>query len=297
MKKTDITNQRTNPPAGLLAVDIDGTLITDNGEITPRVYRALERTVESGWEVVIATGRTLYAARRILDGLPFVRYALCSNGAAVVDVFGGDILHLKTIPPESVRAAVPYFRSRGAVPVLYNTDIQSQKMYYDTVEGACEFFTWYVNNDPRSTRVDDIMEFAGEVQQIGSIAPRNSIFGLRDDLATVSVVPMTLPFESPHFGGKNHDYWFIQVIADGVSKSGAIHAMSERLGIPQERTVAVGDNYNDIDMIRGAGIGVAMGNAPDEIKRDARLVVGSNNDSGLADAVDEVIFSGKYFVE
>ncbi len=202
MSETDTMKERSNAPAGLLAVDIDGTLITDNGEITGRVYRALERTVENGWEVVIATGRTLYAARRILEGLPFVRYALCSNGAAVIDVLGGDILHLRTIPPESVRKAVPLFRGRGAVPVIYNTDIQSQKMYYDTVEGACEFFTWYVGNDPRSTRVDDIMDYAGEVQQIGSIAPRDDIFGLRDDLAAVSVVPMTLPFESPHFGAR-----------------------------------------------------------------------------------------------
>ena len=280
---------------GLLAVDVDGTLITDHGAITDRVRRALEQVAAEGWEIVIATGRTLYAARQIIESLPFVRYALFSNGASIVDVQNGEILLLKRIPPEVVAEVVAAFRVRGAVPVLYSADIFSQKMYYDTVEGACEYFVWYVSQDPRSARVDDIMRYANDVQQIGTIAPREVIFRIRDDLAGSRAVPISLPFESPHFGGKNHDYWFLQVIVEGVSKSIAIRRMAEWFGIPQGRIVAVGDNYNDADMIEGADVGVAMGNAPDEIKRLARVVVGTNNDSGLADVVEEVILSGKYF--
>jgi len=281
--------------AGLLAVDVDGTLITDHGAITDRVHRSLERVSAAGWEIVIATGRTLYAARQIIDSLPFVRYALFSNGSSIVDMRTGEILLLERIPPEIVREVVGTFRARGAVPVLYSADIFHQKMYFDTVEGACEYFVWYVRNDPRSTRVDNIMKHAHDVQQIGTIAPRETVFLIRGDLAGSRTVPMSLPFESAHIGGKNHDYWFLQVIGEGVSKSIAIRRMAERLGIPPGRIVAVGDNYNDADMIEGADVGIAMGNAPDEIKRLAKVVVGTNNDSGLADVVEEVILSGKYF--
>jgi hypothetical protein len=276
-------------------VDVDGTLITDHGAITDRVYRSLERVTDAGWEIIIATGRTLYAASSIIEGLPFVRYALFSNGSSIVDLRSGEILLLKRIPAEVVGEVVGAFRMRGAVPVLYNTDIFHQKMYYDTVEGACEYFVWYISHDQRSTRVDDIMRFTHDVQQIGTIAPKEVIFRIREDLAGGRAVPMSLPFESPHFGGKNHDYWFLQVVGEGVSKSIAIRQLAERLEIPPGRIVAVGDNYNDADMIEGADVGVAMGNAPDEIKRLAKVVVGTNNDSGLADVVEEVILSGKYF--
>lgn len=286
---------RPGGPVGLLAVDVDGTLITDHGAITDRVFGALERVIAAGWEIVIATGRTLYAARQVIDGLPFVRYALFSNGSAIVDIRSSEILLLERIPADVVGEVVGVFRSHGAVPVLYSADIFNQKMYYDTIEGACEYFVWYVGNDLRSTRVEDIMAFAGDVQQIGTIAPRETVARIRMDLAGSRAAPMSLPFESPRFGGKNPDYWFLQVIGEGVSKRGAIRRLAEKLGIPPGRIVAVGDNYNDADMIEGADIGVAMGNAPEEIKRLARVVVGTNNDSGLADVVDKVILSGKYF--
>ncbi len=106
---------------------------------------------------------------------------------------------------------------------------------------------------------------------------------------------MTLPFESAHFGGKNSDYWFLQIVGKGAKKNIALRKIAELLKIPQGRLVAVGDNYNDADMIKNADIGVAMGNAPDEVKKLASLIVASNNHSGLAQVVDEVILSGKYF--
>jgi Cof subfamily protein (haloacid dehalogenase superfamily) len=282
-------------PAGLLAVDVDGTLITDHGEITEKVYQALEKASAAGWETVIATGRTLYAARRIIGSLPFVKYALLSNGSCIVNVRESNIMHLEKIPSPVVGEVVEVVRRNGAVPVLYDADIYDQKLFYDTTEGACDFFVWYVNNDKRSARVPDVLAHAGNVQQIGSIAARETIFRIREEIALLPAVPMTLPFESPHFGGKNHDFWFLQVVPAGMSKSVAIRKIAEWLRVPSGRIVAVGDNYNDVDMIQGADVGVAMGNAPDEIKRLARVVVGTNNDSGLADVVERVIVSGEFF--
>jgi Cof subfamily protein (haloacid dehalogenase superfamily) len=281
--------------AGLLAIDVDGTLITDHGAITDTVYGSLERVVAAGWEIIIATGRTLYAARHVIESLPFVRYALFSNGSTILDIRGGNIILLERIPADVVGEVVRVFRSHGAVPVLYSADIYNQKMYYDTTEGACEYFVWFVGNDLRATRVDDIMEFAGDVQQIGTIAPRETVNRIRADLAGGRATAMSLPFESTHFGGKNHEFWFLQVIGEGISKRGAIRRLAKMLAVPSGRIVAVGDNYNDADMIEGADVGVAMGNAPDEIKRLAKVVVGTNNDSGLAEVVERVIFSGEYF--
>lgn len=282
-------------PRGLLAVDVDGTLITDLGEITGTVISALERAHAAGWETVIATGRTFHAARRVVGSLPFVRYALLANGSCIVDVRDSNILHLERVPADIVEAAVAVVRKNGSIPTLYSADIYDQSIYYDTVDGACDYFKWYVGQDKRSVLVDNVLAYAGNVQQVGAIDRREVIFRIREDLARVRAVSVTLPFESPHFGGKDHDYWFLQVVGEGMSKITAVRRMAGMLDIPAGRIVAVGDNYNDMDMIAGADVGVAMGNAPDEIKRLARLVVRTNNESGLADVVDRVILSDEFF--
>ncbi len=291
-----IDMERNNSrPRGLLAVDVDGTLITDNGEITPTVLAALERVHAAGWETVIATGRTFHAARRVVESLPFVRYALLANGSCIVDMRDSGILHLERVSSGVVGDAVKIIRGCGAIPTLYTADIYDQRIYYDSLDGACDYFSWYVNQDKRAFRVPDVLEHAANVQQIGAIAHREVIFRIRKALGALRAVLVALPFESPHFGGKDQEYWFLQVVGEGMSKSAAIRRMAGMLDIPVGRIVAVGDNYNDADMIAGADVGVAMGNAPDEIKRLARVVVRTNNESGLADVVDRVILSGEYF--
>jgi len=279
----------------MLAVDVDGTLITDHGAITDSVFSALEKAADAGWELVIASGRTFYAARRIAESLPYLRHAVLSNGACIMDIREQRVIHMETLAENAVRRSVDVMRGRGVVPTLYNTDQLNQRVYYDTVEGACEYFKWYVGNDPRCVMVDNVYDYTGDVLQIGSIAERDVIFSIRDELDGRDIHVVAMPFESPIFGGKNRDYWFVQIVSTGATKHNALGRLYDILNIPSGRLVAVGDNYNDADMIEHANFGVAMGNSPDEIKRLAKLVVGSNNHSGLSEVVGEVILSGKYF--
>ena len=289
--------QKIQNAAGLLAVDIDGTLITDHGTITDSVYRALEKAVTVNWELVIASGRTYYAAKGIIDQLPYLRYAVMSNGSCIMDMREKRMLRMQTLPRDVAHEVIRIVRSHGAIPAIYDTEVENQQVYYDTLEGSCEYFEWYVREDPRCRMIDDITSYDGEILQIGTIAEKDIIFGIRDAVDGDMARVVALPFESPFFGGKNQDYWFLQVVGIDATKHNALRYLSERLEIPRGRLIAVGDNYNDAGMITHADIGVAMGNAPDEIKKIAQLVVGSNNHSGLSDVVEEVILSGKYFPE
>ena len=282
-------------PLGLLGIDVDGTLITDDGHITEKVYNALDKAVSAGWEFVIASGRTYYAAQSIIGRLPFLNYAILSNGACIMDVKKNQVLHLETLTPEVVREVVRVTREQGAIPALYNTDIFHQAVYYETIDGACEFFKWYVTEDKRCERVDDIMEYTDNVLQVGMIAARDIIFSIRDGLDMSGARILALPFESPRFGGKNRDFWFLQVVNTQAVKIDALRKISRWLDIPDGRLIAVGDNYNDADMIKNADVGIAMGNAPDEIKELAHEVVGSNNGSGLVEVVDRIVLNEAYF--
>jgi len=283
--------------AGLMAVDLDGTLITDHGRITEKVYSALEHAVENNWEIVIASGRTFYAARQIIEELPFIRYAVLSNGACIINLEDNGIMHMETIKSGLAKTVVESIRSHGAIPALYTTDIMNQRVYYDSLERACRFFKWYVKKDSRCELVDDAMDYIDDVLQIGMIDEKKTVLAIKDDLKEFDVRVMALPFESAHFGGKNSDYWFMQTVHRNATKINALRRLAGWIDIPDGRLVAVGDNYNDADMIANADIGVAMGNSPDEIKKLANVIVATNNDSGLSQVVDEVILSGKYFTE
>ena len=282
---------------GLCAVDVDGTLITDHGHITEKVYRALEKSVSAHWEIVIASGRTFYAARKVCNELPFLRYAVLSNGACIMDVQKQHVLHMETLPADVTGEIIRTVREHGVIPTLYNTNIEEQYIYYDSIRGACELFKWYVKENPRALMVDDVMKYTSDVLQIGAIAEREMIFSIRSMLGGIEARVMALPFESTSFGGKNNEFWFLQIVGAHATKHTALRRLVGWLGIPEGRLVAVGDNYNDADMIAHADIGVAMGNSPDEVKRLAKVVVGSNNDSGLCEVVEEVLLSGKYFPE
>ncbi len=286
-----------NKVMGLFAVDVDGTLITDHGHITEKVYCALEKSVSAGWELVIASGRTFYAARRVCNELPFLRYAVLSNGACIVDVQDQRVLHMETLSTDVTREIIRILRDRGTIPALFNTDIEDQYIYYDSLDGACEFFKWYVKKNSRTVRVDNVMAYTSDVLQIETIAEREVICDICGVLQGIDVQIVSLPFESTFFGGKNHDFWFLQIVGANATKHNALRRLVSWLGIPQGRLVAVGDNYNDADMIAHADIGIAMGNSPDEVKKLAKVVVGSNNDSGLCEVVEEVLLSGEYFPE
>ena len=281
--------------SGLFAVDVDGTLVTDHGRITDKVYRALEKAVSAKWEVVIASGRTFYKVLKVLDELPFLRYAVLSNGACIVDTINRRVLHMEKLPLETAEKIIHTMRAHGAIPALYTTNIEDQRIYYDTLDGACDFFTWYVTKDPRCVFVDDVLRYTEDALQIGTIAEKEKIWELRDVLGDLEARVQALPFENASFGGKNKDFWFLQIVEAKATKHKALKRVYDWLEIPAGRLVAVGDNYNDADMIAHSDIGVAMGNAPDEIKKLARVIVGSNNDSGLSQVVEEVLLSGKYF--
>ena len=122
-------NDKKMERKGLLGIDIDGTLITDTGHISDAVYNALEKAVNAGWEFVIASGRTYYAAKTVIERLPFLRYAILSNGSCIIDVKDSSIVRMKTLAPPLVEKVIEVTRRNGAIPALYSTDILNQTVY------------------------------------------------------------------------------------------------------------------------------------------------------------------------
>ena len=155
-------------------------LITDHGAITEKVYNALEKAAAAGWEVIIASGRTLFAAKPIIEKLPFVQYAVLNNGARIINMHNLDILYEEKLSSELAKDIIKVIRNHNSVPVLYNTHIENQKIFYDTLENACEYFTWFIQKDSRCVHIDDVMNYTDDVMQISTVADKELILEIKE---------------------------------------------------------------------------------------------------------------------
>lgn len=255
----------------LVALDIDGTLLFEDGSVAPEVASEVRRLVDVGHEVMLATGRAVaqtVPVLRLLDIVP--EYVVCSNGAVILrrDPLGEDGYRrefVQTFDPGAVlRRVRPYLA--GA--------------HYAVETAAGEF--WYTDDFPhpnaapngRKAGFEDLLRL--DATRVVIISPRHSTEEFLD-----AVERMGLHKVSYSIG------WtaWLDIAPEGVNKSTALETVRGLHGIPRSRVLAIGDGRNDIDMLQWAGDqgrGVAMGQAPDEVLAAASEVTGSLQDGGLA---------------
>lgn len=257
----------TDAAPQLVALDLDGTLLTSRGEIGPRTRRALQGLRARGTELLICTGRPHRTALPVLSQLELSGMAALSNGALLYDVGAARVIRHFAIGREALLSALAAMRQcfPGATAAV------------ETVEG------WFTEPAYHAQRVLQ-SELATEPSGIG-------------DLAEVIEGPVIkLLFRHPELsapalatalaGLPLHPTWafmhLLEVSAAGVNKASALRWLAGELGIPPEAVVAFGDQNNDKEMLSWAGLGVAMGNAAAETRAAADLVTASNDEEGIA---------------
>ncbi len=273
------------PTCRLIAVDIDGTLLDTNGRITARVHEALARAAAAGVTVVLATGRRYRTSRQIALEAGLDTYVLCQHGTHIRRMSDNELVWSATLESATARGLVEVMREEGHEP----------RIFFDGYERELDFVVVAAGDKPKDmfgytgTAWRAVKEFyhpAGlGITEVASFGARESLVSARDEMerrfdGSVSVHIINPPREW---------YWCLEAISVKAGKGNALLALAERLGIAQEETAAVGDDVNDIDMIEKAGVGIAMGNAPDAIKELADIVVADNRHDGLAEAVERLV--------
>ncbi len=259
----------------LLVADIDGTLVTSTREITPRVLAAVRAARRRGVRVCLATGRMWPSAepyvRRLGADPPVILY----NGGLVYDFATGTVLRRIPLDRDHARAVLEILREHPQVqPHLYVDD----RVYTGR---PSEITDQYRRKDGIAVEeVGDLLgSLSGEPMKILIIGPRPELERVR---ARIGALPQGI-----HTVFSEDTY--LEVLPRGSSKGAALRWMAHHLGIPLARVVAVGDNLNDREMIQLAGLGVAMGNAPDELKAQADYVTATNDDEGLAEVIERFV--------
>lgn len=248
----------------LIALDVDGTLLSTGGSITARVRNAVRAAVAAGAHVVITTGRTLLATRLVLEELGLAEgRALCSNGAVHVDISNWNPVSVHTFDPEP------------SVAVL-------RKLFPDMVLSVEKVGvgTWATGYYPGSFRLG---EFRFVEDRDLSLEPTTRLNGWWPGGSLADMVKVMAEQSLPGAGwvhGENEP-WLV-ASKQGVSKGWALERLRQELGVPLAATLAIGDGYNDREMLSWAGHSVAMGNSVEPILALADEVTADVQDDGVA---------------
>lgn len=259
----------------LVALDIDGTVLQEDGTLTDAVRDAVRTVRDLGHEVMLATGRSVSMTLPILDRLGIVsQYVVCANGAVV----------LRRDPEAPVGYSRHHVETFDATEVLTTIRGHLGQASYavEDAEGVFRYTGFFPDGAlaaaSHQVEFDELLGVAAT--RVVVISPGHAI---EDFLAVVE--RMGLHKVTYNVG------WtaWLDIAPDGVNKATGLERVRSALGIPASRVFTAGDGRNDIDMLEwtvgGGGVGIAMGQAPEEVVAVATEVTGTDLDDGLADAL------------
>lgn len=260
----------------LIVIDLDGTLLNSRKEIDPRDCAAVIAAGDRA-RVVIATARPPRATRMFCGGLQLRNPVICYNGALIVDIETGERMVDERIPPEVGEAVV-----RGLLHRWPETWISME------VNDA-----WWTDRQPPAILVE-----SAKLSPPDRIEPMESFYGQPWSKIILSrprpILMEMMAWLKEEYNSSLHyvateDGSLLQIMSPRAGKLSAVKTLCEKWSIPRERVMAFGDDRNDAPLLEWAGIGVAMGNAIDEVKAIANHVTETNDAAGVAIALNQYL--------
>jgi Cof subfamily protein (haloacid dehalogenase superfamily) len=274
-------------PIRLVAIDLDGTLLNSRREISDGNRRALLEAVERGVQVVIVTGRRFHSALPLVSQIPCVVNLITSNGALIANS-SGEVLHRDFLPrqvAQEVLEAASQFRPYSVA--IFHTAGYGQVTMQDNPapDGP---WNWYTQNSPQCLRLVPDLEAALDTDPIQVMigGPPSTI------------EPAEALLESSPVRSKIHITWtkylttrisILDVLNRGCSKGRALKIWAERCEIQPCEIMAMGDNFNDLEMLQYAGFPVLMGNHCPELHQPDWIKTLANDEDGVAAAIQNYV--------
>jgi len=260
----------------LLAIDIDGTLLNDNSQMSQKTHDALQAMKEHGIAITLATGRFYPDASYFAKLLGFSCPMILLHGA-LIQSQEGEIIKKQELPPETVPVLIELAKKEKVPFQIFHED-------YLVMEKKTKWNDIYLSfSEIKPVIVPDIREYL-EKQK----SPFAFIFlGTPQKMARLKKIVEEKLNASIAIACAHPN--LLEIIAPDASKGNALKQLAAMKNIPISQTIAIGDSYNDIEMIKTAGLGVAMGNAPKEVKDIADCITKDNNQDGIAYFVSQFL--------
>ena len=272
----------------LLALDIDGTLLNTDKAVSARTRSALDGARDAGVHLVLVTGRRHPAARRVAEMLGGDVPLVLHNGALVVE--GGRVVRCRPLLLETARRAIELGRIHCADAVVHYGLQAEGRLLVEGVQPSNTLLVYYLDKShPDVTVVEDLVAaliedpiqvmFGGALAGMDAFLPR-----LAEGLGSSARLERTV---YPRDG-----VGILDVIHADVSKAEALRYLQGRWGVRASETIAIGDNWNDHEMLEQAGLGLVMGNADPGMLRLGLPVLPTNDQDGVAFAIERYVLQG-----
>ena len=272
----------------MIAIDLDGTLLSADGKVTERSKAAVHAALSAGLLVCFATGRNWTESRVVLEAVEHYDSAVFVGGAMVIDTAKQVTLHRMLMDPQLAADVCQVLEDHGhAAMALQDTACAGcDYLISDGVELNESSKMWMRLTNAQVRRVPNLGKFSHEhTVRVGMVAEVDDIDDLKQTLSDrfgerVFMHNIHVPAQRVQV---------LEVFDPSVNKWEGIMHVARAHGIEAWQVIAIGDDVNDIHMIANAGLGVAMGNAREEIKAIARRVIGTNHEEGLAQFLEELV--------
>ncbi len=273
----------------LLALDVDGTLAARRNEISDATREALERAAETGVEIVISTGRRYRTTCAVIEALGFPVAAVCLGGALVKEA-DGSTLAARCLAPDELRGITALVREQGLVTVGQR-DSHGDGGADFLVDGALPWDgfvqAYHAQNEHHAEwRRDLAAEARDDVLVAGTFGEEDRLRELAEEVGRRfggRFAARLLPPASTMRG------WYCEILPADVCKWQGLSALARARGLEPEEICAVGDGENDLTMVQGAGLGVALANAHASLLEVAAWVTGRHDEDGLVAVVERIL--------
>ena len=265
-----------------LVLDIDGTLTNREKQITPRTKEAVRNLQKRGVPIILASGRPTAGVTPMAEELDMKRYGgfiLSFNGAKLVDCGTGKTVFERTLPAEKIPQILSFAEKNNVVALSYENDNTVITEHPDDR---------YVQMEGKLNRIP--------VRKVKNLAayltfPAVKCLLVGDGAHMTRLEELAKEEIGSGLSIYRSEPYFLEMMPCGVDKASALKELISHMGVSREELVACGDGFNDLSMIRFAGLGVAMANAQEEVKQAADAVTASNEEDGVALAIE------RYFSE
>jgi Cof subfamily protein (haloacid dehalogenase superfamily) len=267
----------------LIGIDVDGTLLDSRGRVPSENLGALQDAASRGVRLAIVTGRSFLFALPAVQALPDPLTLIVHNGA-IARTRGGETLIRRLLPLDTAREVLAATSAwRDCAVVLFDRPQQGQ-MVYDRMD-------WTHPNRARfharnraiieevASLEDALIEDPIQVAYNGGVADMRCVIAALEPHAAEGRLSLSVTEYAPR------DFSLVDVCSPGTTKGATLAALAASFGLDRSEVLAIGDNYNDREMLEWAGVGVVMGNATEDLRAAGFHVTGTNDEAGLAQAV------------
>ena len=284
----------------LVAIDLDGTMLNQYGIITEKTKKAIKKVQDKGVEVMIASGRAITSVKRFSKEINIKKYFISGNGAITYDIENNKILYENILKKQKALQIIKICEENSIYYNIYTeTGIIAKNLNYNTLYYYKDNLTKPDENRTHINIVEDVYNYIDEKnEKILKImicdehrAVFNSIVRKLKEIPDIEVLDVSHMSRKIIKQGTEEialEYFYTEVSAKNVDKWNALEEIIKLMNITKEEVVTIGDNANDLKMIKNAGLGIAMGESAPYIKQTADMVALSNEEDGVANILRKI---------